>query len=262
LVFIFPTSGIVTVWGRAWQTNLIVSETFYDGIDSIAAIMCGYGGGHGMGWDGCGWNRGSDAINHVSSSSEIMLVGFSNGGGLALYGNFGWSYMGVSKSVVIDFHGHHTPEYIAAASYNGYSFSNFRTTIYYSCASTWYWTGQITGGSTSSGGSSSGATYIGEAGLSTGPFYSTQSAGSGVTLAGGWKQWEWTGAGGKYLKFRVTGLASSTTTAPTCDCTAGFDGPLSCSAMSCTGEPAEDALAPHTARCLQRSALKTKFATG
>jgi hypothetical protein len=226
LVFIFPTSGIS---GNAWQTDLLVSETFYNGADSIASIMCGYGT-HGMAWDGCAWNRGSLQIPGVTqtSGSEIMLFGYSNGGGLALYANYGWSYMGVSKSVVIDFHTHHTPEWIAASAYDGYSLNNFRTTIYYSCASTWYWTGQITAGSTSSFGSSSGATFVGEASLSTGPSY---------TAVGVWKQWTWTGAGGKYLKLKIQGLAAGTTTAPTCDCTLGWDGPMSCLGMTCTGEP-------------------------
>jgi hypothetical protein len=51
------------------------------------------------------WGYGWLSLFGVDSSSEVMMIGFSNGGGLATYANFAYGKT-VTKSVAIDYHAH------------------------------------------------------------------------------------------------------------------------------------------------------------
>jgi hypothetical protein len=115
LVFVFPTSFIngylpaqtlsnghtlAGGWGLAWGNPLDNSLKFEQGADALAMLMCGNANAFELGW--C-WGFGWLSLFGVDSSSEVMLIGFSNGGGMAAYGNFAYGTT-ITKSVAIDYH--------------------------------------------------------------------------------------------------------------------------------------------------------------
>jgi len=206
--------------------------TYLAGADALAGIFCG-----STSFSSCGSSSFSNPLggHGVGSGSHAMMIGYSHGGGLAAYSNFRYSTI-VSKAVAMDYTPYHNPgsgEYIQ--NLVGAVSSGFALSIYYSCHSDWYWLEQITFGAT---------TFQLEAGIPVNTY--TTSTSYSFNNAD-YSTWTWTGADGRYLRLRITGLASgyANVLPNTCSCGSGSGYPavvLGCTLNSqqCGPSPSVD----------------------
>jgi len=143
LMFVFPTSAIQATFGgttgNSWSPSLIGATTLNMGGYDLAEFMCG---------DSAAWSTGIPCTGSgfllglgASDASEVMMVGFSNGGAMSIYAN--WYYPGtVSKAVAIDFYGQ-LPGFPIAPSYFSTPATNLDVTVYTACGSATYGTSGI-----------------------------------------------------------------------------------------------------------------------
>jgi len=143
LVFVFPTSFIngyleasaethgLGGWGLAWNNPLDDSLKFEQGTDALAALMCGNTNAFELEW--C-WGFGWLAVFGVDDSSEAMIIGFSNGAGVAAYAN--WAYgTTVTKAVAIDYHASADTATWLPAVHASSSAAGLNLKMYEACAS-------------------------------------------------------------------------------------------------------------------------------
>merc|ERR1719352_1915406 len=102
LVMVFPSSDLEdTSHGSSWGSDVTDADTFSEGVDVLEAFMCA---GSNYFTSGVCAGTGYLATNYnVDSSSEVMMIGFSNGGGCSMYANMMFGTV-VTKAVAIDFH--------------------------------------------------------------------------------------------------------------------------------------------------------------
>jgi hypothetical protein len=189
LTFVFPSSAIVYGILTVWQSDMLNGDTYADGDNAIFGLY------------------DSDPANLIDPPvfaspcdpfSEVMIIGFSSGGGLAVYSNLLHAGL-VTKAVAIDYTPYHN--WVGQTDWldgflSGTPASGFATNIYYSCSSDWYWLQQTTYGA---------ATYGTETGLP-----STYVLDTGYSYNGAsYNTWTWEDATtGNYLKLRIVGLAN------------------------------------------------------
>lgn len=138
---------------------------------------------------------GPPATFDITASSEVMVIGFSNGGGCATYSS--WSHgEKVTKALAIDYHAQHYQQWITHSALPADAGKNLALKIYYSCESTWFTTDMITGGS---------AQFDQEATPPLGAWTFTQPMYGGLP----YYEFLFSGSGGQYLKFAVHGLDSA-----------------------------------------------------
>jgi hypothetical protein len=228
LIFLFPTSAIISPLGNAWNAWPLDAFTYWRGADALASTMCSLNTAWpGYAWDTCtfpgeafmspycGMGAGvGGCLPGVGSGAEMFMFGFSHGGGMAAYANYGYGRDGVTKAVAIDYHGWHnsawitqhpeftSPEYDASGS----DHSNFALKAYYICDSPWYSTDQFTTGTTYSS-SLAGVSPV-QQGNGNPVVYSTLKYGpattanpNGISFYG----YTWDASDGRYMKFLVFG---------------------------------------------------------
>jgi hypothetical protein len=122
LIFIFPSSLMVdftvTPWAFSWSNNVMDPTTYSVQEDVFAAIMCDSTGDLSTTW-GASPPACSNGIFHasgcnapydcpqlysgaVTTASKVMIIGFSNGGGMGMY--MQWKYSDfVTKVSAIDY---------------------------------------------------------------------------------------------------------------------------------------------------------------
>merc|ERR1740138_108519 len=148
----------------------------------------------------------------VDSSSEVMIIGFSNGGAAGMYGNLMYGTI-ITKAIAIDFHSYADyGNWIASAG----TMQGLATKIYYSCGSYWWGfmfliisnplIGFPTYSTTDAGNS---IPYL--AGLDATESYSTPMYGPfGAWYVGEtYQEWTWSESGGKYITLAVHGIQST-----------------------------------------------------
>merc|ERR1719313_595050 len=186
-------------WGFAWNVLLDDTMGFEMGAASLAALMCGNPNAFSQNWCwGVGWLK----LFGVGADSEVMMIGYSNGAGLATFALAAYSM--VTSAVAIDYHAYSQYEiWIPIILYSG-GFTTFQLKVYTNCKSHFYSTEAIVPPVPLE------YTLIMAAGLSiagSSPYYEDY---------GGWgygylpyKEFYWTGPNNKYLKFAVHGLDAS-----------------------------------------------------
>merc|ERR1719482_1467115 len=117
-------------WGFAW--NPILEETLglEYGANSLAALMCGNANAFELNW--C-WGVGWLGLFGVTADSEVMIIGYSNGGGMAVFANA--AYAVVTKAVSIDYHGQSQYNIWIPVIYSISGFAGFSVKAYANCAS-------------------------------------------------------------------------------------------------------------------------------
>jgi predicted esterase len=211
LTFVFPTSNIYYATVRTWQSDTLDGSSYSDGDNAIFGLYNN---------DPAGLITPPDMQNPSAAFSEVMIFGFSSGGGLAVYSNLLHAGL-VTWATSIDFTPYHnwpmTTDWIVGFL-SGTPSSGYATNIYYSCGSDWYWLEQTTYGA---------STYSAETGLAPASVHSTGYTYNSVD----YETWTWTDAtNGNFLKLRIAGLDASLmstngVTSPPDTCTCSGTGP-------------------------------------
>jgi hypothetical protein len=205
LVFFNPESGIIMTGGtapgdNAWQSNPSSTPTYSEGLLALSEMACG-GSNFFTGGPMCtGGGMVGSLFNMVGY--EILMLGFSNGGGLAVYAHL--TTVKVTKAIAIDYYGdvgsQGSNSWIPHQSGTG----ELNLKIYTACASPYYATAAVTTGST---------TFQATAGLSftasTGVVYPPAYTGASPLP---FTEYEYLGANGE-MYYAVHGLG------PTGSCT-------------------------------------------
>jgi predicted esterase len=212
LVMVFPSSTIVDpAHGSSWGDDVDDATTFDDGIDNLESMMCG---GSSYFTSGVCSGTGYLATNYgVDSSSEVMMIGFSNGGACSMYANMMYGAV-VTKAVAIDFHAY--TDYNAWIASAG-TMPGLATKIYYACGSYWYGFMYVLLGDMFCGfpvSNNCPSSIIAQAGLDAAESYTTATYGPlGAWYVGEtYKEWTWTESSGKYITLAVEGLSDGSTT--------------------------------------------------
>merc|ERR1719454_177999 len=117
-------------WGPAWGPNLEDTLGFEWGGNSLAALTCGNPNAFELNW--C-WGVGWLGLFGVTADSEVMIIGYSNGGGMAVFANA--AYAMVTKAVSIDYHAQSQYNiWIPVVNYIS-GFAGFSVKAYANCAS-------------------------------------------------------------------------------------------------------------------------------
>jgi len=201
----------------AWGGNLNDHSTYSEGGTLLANLVCGNDAwAAGLPCSGtASWLGGFN----IGVGSEIMVAGFSNGGGLAAYMSLAYGAGAggcvsggcITKAVAIDYYGTYINNGIGQDWLTGAvatsGAAGFNLKVYSSCDSTYYTTDLITPMTPTHVFSS---TFASVAGLvQDGPFLTYDYGGtSTATATKPYKEWSWTNpSDGRNLKWAVHGLA-------------------------------------------------------
>jgi hypothetical protein len=104
LVFIFPSSSMVSYNKFTWSSSNGNTETFTAGLENLAEFLCN----DEDGFDGpCDGSAGVTGIGHIDDLSQVMILGMSNGGGAGVYGAV--KYNKITGVVAVDYYGQNGP---------------------------------------------------------------------------------------------------------------------------------------------------------
>jgi len=146
LIFVYPNSGITThnhYSGSAkagWQDYVNDTLTFDTGAVVLATMMCGHSA-----WatgDACGSGTSDLSSYGVGGSSEVMVIGMSNGGAMAIYGS--WKYGDtITRASSIDYAPFWDVDTWLPTTYASSSATGFAAKVYFGCDSAAFFTDGI-----------------------------------------------------------------------------------------------------------------------
>jgi hypothetical protein len=198
LVFFNPQSGIMAGNVNAWGSNTGNTHTYGEGILALSEMACG---NLDLFTAGCNSGGMVGSLFTTTADTEIMMIGFSNGGGLAVYAHV--MMPKVTKAVAVDYYAGSgsqpvgtTPSWIPHQSGTG----ELNLKIYTACASPFYQTVAVTTGT---------VTFMAFAGLTFTSSYAAFYPPPGTSPTNiGFFEYPYIGANGE-MYYAVHGLGST-----------------------------------------------------
>jgi hypothetical protein len=165
LVFVFPSSSYSNDGSYTWSGTNGDSSTYTVGLGNLATFMCGSSDAFSSSCPGGGVIGG---VGLIDTTSEVMIMGMSNGGGAATFGVV--KYAKITAAVAVDFYGPCSASNGGCASMASWLPGNAGPSlpwlkIYTACDSQFYMTDGVTSGAT---------TFASVFGLSAGTAYNME----------------------------------------------------------------------------------------
>jgi len=163
LIFVFPSSGVLYGAVSAWGDDTGDVTTMYEGVEALEELVCNADA------FSAGCTSGSQllpASMGLDSSSEFMIMGYSNGGGCAVYAHTAFTsgtkmYPKVTAALAVAYYGATTTASFSWLPQDGSNFIDLK--IYLACADATYYTDDAV--------SSGSYTFTAYAGITAGTSY-------------------------------------------------------------------------------------------